>query len=144
MTQLVLTNHTGQNLRYPVSKLAKFIIQQKQNIGKASKAIEQDLLAIMQPHQLPGGFVLLNLDSEAQLNGLLVMQPGTSTVPATIEYLVPGAEREAEIRLELIRNALKISQGSIQVGPDLTDQEISWLRKEGYAYHAADQRIQRP
>lgn len=132
MKQLVLTGHIGQNPRYPVSQLAQFIVKRKQHRGKTAKGIEQELLSVLRESTEWGGFILLDLDEENKLQGLLVTLPGEPGEPAELAYLAASKKNNELVRKQLMVNGLKISRGIILVKCDLSASEEGWLQEIGY------------
>lgn len=74
MKQMVLTAHNGVNLQYPLETLADFV----QTHAADSPADRPDLLQQMQyiftPGEADGGFMVLGLDEEDQLIGVVAVE----------------------------------------------------------------------
>ena len=132
MKQLVLTGHTGQNPRYPLSQIAQFIIKYKQHKGKVKKALERELLSIIHQGSAWGGFILLDLDEKNKLKGVLVMMAGEPGDPNELQYLATTTSDAISTRQQLLRSAMKISRGIVAVKCDLSTEDEAWLSELSY------------
>ena len=143
MKHLVLTGHIGQNPRFPLDKLARFIHRRHQHKGKAVKAIERDLYVVLQSGQQSGGFILLELDDQDKVRGVLAMLAGEEGAPLELTYLAAEKQDRLLIRQQLLRLALKISRGNVSVNCDLGPEDQQHLAELGYVFDATSALIQR-
>lgn len=141
MPQIVLTGHTGQNPRFPLPKLAAFIARRGETHGRAKKAIQRDMESVLLQGSGWNGFVLLDLDDQSRVQGVLVMLPTEEAAPAELFYLAADKREQTQIRKQLIRNALKISRGKIRMICELDQGEINWLWEEGFQFDPETQCI---
>lgn len=143
MKQLVLTGFTGPNHKYPLTEIAKFILAFGSCVDKDEESILSDLETILAYRQGFGGSILLGLNEEDVLEGVVAILPPVNRSNSTLVYLATEAGISESSRNELLRSSLKITRGIIQVSCDLKQEDKSWLPKGGYQFHHSELTISR-
>lgn len=143
MKQLVLTGFTGPNPKYPLSDIAQFILSHASCADLAMENIMQDLEAILAYRKGFGGSILLGLDDEDQMNGVVAVLPPVDHRDSTLVYFATTTEIEDAARVQLLRSVLKITRGIIRVDCDLRQADKSWMPEAGYHFHPSELTISR-
>ncbi len=143
MKQLVLTGFTGPNHKYPLTEIAKFILAFSACVDKDEESILSDLETILAYRQGFGGSILLGLNEEDILEGVVAILPPVDQANSTLVYLATAPGIAESARTELLRSSLKITRGIIEVSCDLRKEDKSWMPEGGYQFHQSELRISR-
>jgi len=143
MKQLVLTGFTGPNPKYPLSEIAEFILTNASYSGKTVDSVLSDLETILEYKKGFGGSILLGLNQEDLLDGVVAILPPHEHSDSTLVYFSTVPEMDEASRTLLLRSSLKITRGIIRVQCDLRKEDKSWLPEAGYKFHQTELTISR-
>lgn len=143
MKQLVLTGFTGPNHKYPLAEIAEFILAYSSCLEKDATSILADLQTILEYRKGFGGSILLGLNDDDLLDGIVAILPPVDHHNSTLVYLATAPAMTDSSRTELLRSSLKITRGIIQVKCDLSKEDKSWLPEGGYQFHHTELTISR-
>lgn len=143
MKQLVLTGFTGPNHKYPLVEIAKFILASNACMDKEEATILGDLETILEYRKGFGGSILLGLNDEDLIEGVVAILPPVDQSNSTLVYLATVPDIAESSRIELLRSSLKITRGIIRVACDLNKEDKTWLPQGGYQFHHSELTISR-
>lgn len=112
MKQMVLTAHNGVNLQYPLESLADFCQQHAAGTPAAPTNLLTRLRDIFDRDADSDGFLVLGLDEEDQLIGVLVVEGGTEKRLLGV-VIHPDWQRQG-CGSGLIRSAKMLSRGTLR------------------------------
>lgn len=135
MKQLVLTTHTGINLNFPISDLVEFVRIHAEYTPAYSLNLAQQLGLIFAPSQGDGGFLILGLDDEDHLIGLVAMHGAAATQSGQhrlITLVVHEDERGQGYGYHLMRSAKMLSRERILLSIDPIEPVAAFFHKLGF------------
>ncbi len=140
--QMILNRWTGVNLQYPVEDIAEFIVNHSPQGSSSYSQICDCLRQIFYASHTSGNFILLALDQEDYISGVLVVQSeaDSSSEHNIMHFATFTSDLNRQQQLDMLSNAMKICAGNLwfsmedsQVEEGLLE-EIGFSPKDSYMY----------
>jgi len=135
MKQMVLTAHNGVNLRYPLDSLAEFVQIHAAGTPADRPDLHERFEYIFAPGQAEGGFMVLGLDEEDELIGVLAMEGAATTQTGQHRLLCIAVHPEYQgqgLGRDLMRSAKMLSREHILLELAPTDPLAAFFLKMGF------------
>lgn len=127
MKQLLVNQHTGPHLTYTPELIAGFIAENR----VAKEAPDTDHLAhtlreICENHSPSSGFILLGLDQQDDLVGVMALAGGQAQGEADLCLKAMAVAPQAkEVRRALVNSAFRLIKGKVKLDPRFSAPELS-------------------
>jgi len=135
MQQLVVTQHTGVNLRYPLEMLTEFILTHGEAFTLSEAELRKRLDTIFLRPPNGGGFVVLGVNSELELVGLLVMESAAATQTGLHRLLALVVHPDYRLKghgKALLRSGKMLCKDLILLHLDPKNEVANFFRKMGF------------